>query len=212
VNAVDPDGKTVWSALDLISLYRTSIWRASVATGGVVTPMEIARVIFQENRNDYNWRRYDDRTGSFTIGFLGGIGGPEAKNLLGGVAAMFGKDTSLGIGEMKISTAARLLGYDPSNPIHRATIMMMLRDRETAILLVGMELKRIKEARPGISTEVLLSDYNRGLSSSDDTTEVGLRSGGHLGMIARALGMDDATAASTIVRCNGAYHFANQCQ
>jgi hypothetical protein len=125
---------------------------------------------------------------------------------------VFGRDSSLGIGEMKISTAARLLGYDSSNPVHRAVIIKMLKDPQTAIFLVAKELKRIKDARPGISTTVLLSDYNRGLSRSNEPTEVGLRSAPYSGLIQQALGMDDATAASTIVRCNGAYHFANQCQ
>lgn len=51
---VDPTGRTVESAFNLIASLKPAILAASDATNGLVSPLDIARVLFQENRNDFN--------------------------------------------------------------------------------------------------------------------------------------------------------------
>jgi hypothetical protein len=157
----------------LIRENRKNIFRASVATSEQVSPMEIASVIFQENRNDKNLIRNKDSTS-----FLG-IGGPEIKNRAGKVMARFGSNRSFGIGEMKIETAAPHLGMDPEQLTNeqRAEIVKKLENPESAILLVALELKRLKDERTDyyFPASLLGSAYNTGDPDIESPTEVGLR-------------------------------------
>jgi len=105
INLVDPEGRTVESALNLIRRLSPSIKLASRVTAGRVSSLEIARVLFQENRNDMNWIRDNDASS-----FLG-IGGPEIKNA--GAILRFrlaGVHGSFGVGEMRTDTAATIMG------------------------------------------------------------------------------------------------------
>jgi len=206
---VDPDGETVESALELIGRNAAAIYRASFSVKGRVTPIEIARVLFQENRNDYNLVRYNDSSAA-------PIGGPEIKN---GVAmarfALFGSHGSFGIAEMRTDTAARLFGWDPENLTaeQRQQIQETLSDPELSIKLIVAYLSELKRQRPNAPIEVILSDYNRGVSDSYVVNEVGGRSGPYLQLIQEALETGLSTGGEVeVVRCGDAYKFSNQCE
>ncbi len=210
---VDPDGRTVESALALIHRYRSEIAVASALTGGQVSSLEIARVVFQENREDYNWWMDADWTASLTGSH---VGIPELKNLGGGVLFLALNDNrSFGVGEMKTATAASLLGLDYANLdlAGRVQLFALLDTPASALILVALELQRIKTLRGDVPDPVLLSMYNLGPSGyKSGVSSRARRSGEYILEIKRALAMDDGTAASTVVRCNGAYSFAGQCQ
>jgi len=185
INLLDPNGRTVESALQLIRDNSKNIFQASANTKGHVTPLEIARIIFQENRNDMNLIK-DNNASSFL-----GFGGPELKNLVGeGLTALLGSNISFGIGEMKVETAAPLLGLDPEKITqqNRGLIVGTLQKPKSAIMLVAMELKRLKDARGEVLTGALLaSAYNTGNSNMQELTEVGIRSELHIKEIIAAL-------------------------
>lgn len=88
----------------LIENNAENIFAALDSTGGKVTPEELARVVFQENRNDFNTVRGDDSS-------VLPIGGPEVKNLATEALFLFGRPGSLGIVEMRTDTAAEALGF-----------------------------------------------------------------------------------------------------
>ena len=205
---VDPDGETVQSALELIAQNAGAIQGASALTSGRVAPIEIARVLFQENRNDFNLIRHDDASAV-------SLGGPEIKNILAITRfGLFGTHGSFGIAEMRTDTAARLFGWDPEslNAEQRQQIQEVLSDPVASILMIAAYLSEIKQQRPDAPTEVLVSDYNRGVSDSNVVNEVGARSGRYLGLIQQALDAGlNAGGEITVVRCGDEYKFAHQC-
>ena len=186
---VDPDGRTVESALNQIQRHRREIFAAAAATEGRVTALEVARVVFQENRNDGNLIR--DRDGTSRLSPFGG--GPELKNAIGEFQfIMSGTNRSLGIGEMKTGTAARILGLDLGSlaKADRQELVRVLTNPGTALNLVAAELADIKSARGGaISGPLLMSAYNTGNRNQSSVTIVGARSSRHLVAIMGALGI-----------------------
>ena len=191
INKFDPDGRTVESALKLIAENRQLIKNTAKYLGGRVTPVLLARVVFQENRNDMNLVKNDDRSS-----FLG-VGGPEIKNAIGGISVrVANQNRSFGIAEMKTDTAANLFGADAGEITRkdRTATMEALKDPATALLLAGMELNRLAEVAAAngetVSDDVLLSRYNSG-NESGGLTEVGQRSSGYLIEIEAYLNSND---------------------
>ncbi len=209
---VDRGGETVESAIQQVRDFASAIRFASDATGGRVSPLEIARVVFQENRNDFNYVRGLDV--SSIVGPFGAFGpGPaEFKNFGSRLAATFGFTRfSFGIVEMKVSTAAEVLGWDPTNLSgeQRNRIQNMLTNPVEALVLAALYLDYLKQQRPGASIDVILSDYTRGLSDSNQITDVASRSGSFLPRIQSALNSGDPFLK--VVNCGGRYRFADQC-
>jgi hypothetical protein len=189
--------------LDLINSNAVSIVVASQRfTGGRVSPLLIARVIFQENRNDYNWLRGNDDSS------ISGFGGPELKNLVAKGVFALGGHGSFGIGEMRTDTAARLLGYNPDKLTKKeaAEIRGLLGHSGSSIVLIALYLDELQRQAPGAPPENILTGYNSGTVSSS-VTSVANRSSQHLSEIERAL-----VDRTTVVRCNGSYRFVYQCE
>lgn len=182
---IDPDGATVQSALELISIHAESIRAASEFVDGRVTPYEIAAVVFQENRNDYNLFREMDHLAV-------PVGGPEVKNFAARAGFLFfNRDGSFGIIEMKTSVAARLLGFygglPELNNIQRSIIDKKLSDPDEALKLAALELLRIKEKFPDATSLEVRNAYNRGDHKIHGVGEVALRGDAYSRAILEAL-------------------------
>jgi RHS repeat-associated protein len=100
VKYVDPDGRTVRSALSLIREHRVGI--KSIAAQYDLNPVLLAGVVFAENRNDYNWIRGQDWSSFLTLSL---VGGPEVKNL---VSPLVKDNPSIGITEVSVAVAAMM--------------------------------------------------------------------------------------------------------
>ena len=209
---LDQDGQTVESALGFISYYSDAIRHASDTVGGRVTPMEIARVVFQENRNDHNLIKNND-SWSWLSYLTFTAGGPEVKNQAAMLKfLMFGQDGSYGLGEMKASTAARLLGFenfDSLTPEQRRQVHEALIDPIASLVLIARHLDELKQQLPNSTTPKIMNAYNRGVANAGSMGEVAQRSGPYSSDIAGALA---AGSGPKVVRCNGAFKFENQCQ
>ena len=188
---VDPSGRTVRSALELIRKHREDI--KSVANMYNVDPFLLAGVVFAENRNDYNWIRGQDWSGVFTLGLCGG---PEVKNLLSPLVKF---NASLGITEISVAVAAMMDNRElvPANygdmtwgeraelheqiaknlsPGKRQLILDALSSPKLSLMNTAQYLSFLTEYRDyGDNYALWLSDYNRGLSAWDSTTEYGRR-------------------------------------
>ena len=191
VRYTDPDGHTLRSALDLIREYREDI--NSIAEQYNLDPVLLAGVVFAENRNDYNWIRGQDWSSIFTLRLFGG---PEVKNLI----SPFVKDNpSIGITEMSVAVAAMMdnpglvpdnyadLSWEERSALHtqiaanlpkdeRRRILNSLADPRTSLEYTAKHLNFLAEQRDyGENYALWLSDYNRGLSGWNTTTEYGRR-------------------------------------
>jgi hypothetical protein len=122
-----------------------------------------------------------------------------------------GGNSSLGIGEMKISTAAPHLGFDPSNltSADRRLIAEHLRNPDTAIRLVAMEIARLKAIKTPSSLQELGTAYNYGKFAGEKG--VGTRSRGYESVFADLL-RGASVFDNKVVRCNGGYKFERQCK
>ncbi|MEN6630849.1 MAG: RHS repeat-associated core domain-containing protein, partial [Candidatus Polarisedimenticolia bacterium] len=196
VNAIDSDGRTEKSALQLIRDNAGAITlAAAVATYVTNVPVkaeEIARIVYEENRNDFNIVRGNDSNVLNRISQGLGVGGPEVKNAVGEELMRKGlsnADRSFGICEMKISTAAKALGMDPAKlaDFQKIQILNLLNDNTTAVLLAGLHLAHLRAANPNVPIEGLLTLYNSG-KWTGKVSEVAARSGPKLPEIRKALG------------------------
>lgn len=206
--------RTVKSALDLIADQRKHI--KMVADRLNIDPMLIARVLFQENRNDGNITRFNDYSWYNDYNFTG-IGGPEIKNAGADYSnVVFGGEGSVGVGEMRIPTAHMLLKkYFPdqewkftsvwgeetvtTDELGSSHINALLTEGDKfAITMTGIYLHYLSQSElnqqgddPSIgpSQETLLKDYNRGLSGHERgvVSTVGRRSGPYVPEIEHAL-------------------------
>ena len=187
----DPSGHTLRSALDLIRQYQDDI--KSIAEQYELDPILLAGVVFAENRNDYNWLRGQDWSTVFTLRLFGG---PEVKNL---VSPLVRKNPSIGITEVSIAVAAMMdnpelvpddyasLTWEARAELHkeiaanlsgeeRERILHDLADPETSLEYTAKYLSFLNEYRDyGENYALWMSDYNRGLSNWDTTTEYGRR-------------------------------------
>jgi RHS repeat-associated protein len=191
VKLVDPSGHTVRSALDLIRWYNEDI--KAIAKENNIDPMLLAGVVFAENRNDYNLIRGQDWTSIFTLQLCGG---PELKNLL---SPLLKDNASIGITEVSVAVAAMMddptlvpatygdLSWEERVALHeqiaeslhseeRQRILDNLSDPRMSLEYSAKYLGFLGEYRNyGDDYALWLSDYNRGLSSWDTTTEYGRR-------------------------------------
>ncbi|MCP3997493.1 MAG: RHS repeat-associated core domain-containing protein [bacterium] len=183
IRLVDPNGMTVASALRLIQSNREHIQAASQSVEGKVSPLEIARVVFQENRNDLNKIRDSDISAILPL-----PGGPEVKNAGAQVLFLFGRHGSFGIGEMRTDTAAKHLRFGTElNGLERGIIQKRLNNPPDALKLVARELARIRTKFPQASTAQMLNAYNRGDELIFNMGAVAQRSGKYLARISLAL-------------------------
>jgi hypothetical protein len=188
---IDPSGHTVESALDLIREYGQDI--ISIAEEYGIDPFLLAGVVFAENRNDRNWIRGQDWSSMLTLGLFGG---PELKNL---VSPLIKKNASTGITEVSVAVAAMMddpslvpsnyadMSWEERAELHeqiaaslsadeRKHILDNLTDPKTALEYAAKYLVFLGSYRDyGDNYALWLSDYNRGLSSWDTTTEYGQR-------------------------------------
>ena len=192
---VDPSGHTVKGALDLVREYREDI--KAIAAKHDIDPLLLAGVVFSENRNDHNWIRGQDWTSVFT---LDNFGGPELKNLF---APLLKDNPSLGITEVSVAVAAMMdqlevlpdeyrekygeLSWKERGELHerivknlapseRQDIIDSLSDPTTSLEYTAKYLAFLASYRDyGDNYALWLSDYNRGLSDWDTTTEYGQR-------------------------------------
>lgn len=198
-NGVRRIQRTVKSALELIAEHRETI--EEVANEWGVDPILVARVLFQENRNDGNIVRFEDYSNwNFT-----GISGPAIKNAGSYLGNPFGFNGSVGIGEMTVETARELINdyipdrefsfYQPLPATYKGKdlgdrhINVLLSEHDDfAILMIVLYLKKIADSplnqlsgdgSVGVSPETLLKDYNRGLPGHEKgvVSTVGKRSG-----------------------------------
>lgn len=187
----DPDGHTVRSALDLIHEYRSDI--NSLAAQYNLDPVLLAGVVFAENRNDYNWIRGQDWSSAFTLRLFGG---PEIKNI---VSPLVKDNPSIGITEVSVAVAAMMdnsglvpdnyvdLSWEERSELHtqiaanlsedeRQGILDNLADPQMSLEYTAKYLNFLAGYRDyGDDHALLMSDYNRGLSDWDTTTEYGRR-------------------------------------
>lgn len=191
INYIDPSGHTVRSALNLIRSNRSII--KSVAGQNNIAPIVLAGVVFAENRNDYNFIPGQDWTSIFSCGLAGG---PEIKNFVG---EFIKKDVSLGITEMSIPIAY-IMEHPEAVPddyasmewqervnfkdkiandismLERANIITRLKDPVLSLGYAAKYLKFLSQHRDyGDDFALWLSDYNRGLSDWETTSEYGRR-------------------------------------
>ena len=177
LNLVDPNGETVESALETIREHRTEIAEASRSVNGKVSELLIARLVFQENRNDFNLIRNMDAS-SIPI-----VGGPGIKNTFSRSAFLFSdRHGSFGIVEMGTQVAARLLGFSSREltGLEKSIIDAKLNDPNEALKLGAKELARIKKAFPNATDTQILNAYNRGDKNIQIIGAVGLRSAAYL--------------------------------
>jgi len=191
VNRVDPTGQTVRSALDLIRSNRTII--KSTAEQNHLEPILLAGVVFSENRNDYNFVPGWDWTSIFSCGIAGG---PEIKNHIGKILK---NNVSLGITEISISVGYMIDHPDkiPDNygsmswdertvwqndladeisSDERSNVITRLEDPKLSLEYAAKYLSLLAKYRDyGDNYALWLSDYNRGLSDWDSTSEYGRR-------------------------------------
>jgi len=187
----DPSGHTVRSALDLIRRYREDI--KSIAQNHNIDPLLLAGVVFAENRNDYNWIRGQDWSSIFGGGRFGG---PEAKNL---VSPFLNNNPAIGITEVSLAVAAMMdnpelvpanygeMSYEERTEFknqlamdlpsgERLRILLNLGDAKKSLEYSAKYLNFLAEYRDyGDNYALWLSDYNRGLSEWDTTSEYGRR-------------------------------------
>jgi RHS repeat-associated protein len=187
----DPDGHTARSALDLIREYRSDI--NSIAEQYSLDPVLLAGIIFAENRNDYNWIRGQDWSSGFTLRLFGG---PEVKNV---ISPLVKDNASIGITEVSVAVAAMMgnpelvpdnyadLSWEERSELHaqiatdlsqdeRQSILDNLSDPQMALEYTAQYLNFLAGYRDyGEDYALWMSDYNRGLSDWDTTTEYGRR-------------------------------------
>ena len=184
VGFVDPEGATVESALNLIREHRDEIRAASQSVNGLVIELEIARVVFQENKNDFNLIRDLDMTA------VPLIAGPEVKNVASQLAFLLvDRSGSFGIAEMKTHVAARNLGFNWKNlnGVEKGIIHSKLIDPGEALKLAARELAEIKKEFPNATAVQLVNAYNRGVRHIFKIGDVGLRPEAYLEEIRQAL-------------------------
>jgi hypothetical protein len=191
VRFVDPSGHTVRSALDLIRAHSDDI--KSIAGKHNIDPVLLAGVVFAENRNDYNWIRGQDWSGIFTLCFFGG---PELKNV---VSPLVKKNPSTGITEVSVAVATMMdnpelvpddygdMIWEERSKLHlqiaaslssneRQSILDKLSDPKVSLEYSAKYLSFLSSYRDYSNNYALwLSEYNRGLSNWDTTTEYGRR-------------------------------------
>jgi hypothetical protein len=187
----DPSGHTVKSALDLIREYGKDI--VSIAEEYGLDPLLLAGVVFAENRNDLNWIRGQDWSSVFGLGLFGG---PEVKNFFG---PLVDDNPATGITEVSLGVAAMMddpslvpdnyadLSYEERVDLQeqiaaslcadeRQRILDYLSDPQIALDYAAKYLTFLGSYRDyGDNYALWLSDYNRGLSSWDTTSEYGRR-------------------------------------
>jgi RHS repeat-associated protein len=210
----DPSGRTVESALNQVNDYSAMIRFVSQhVTEGRVSAVEIARVIYQENRNDHNWIRDDDATSAPLSLLTLGAGGPEMKNFGAGIGlALFGRMSgTFGIGEMKVSTAATLVGLDSktmnAGQLHQ--VLVLLGDPFQSIQLIALYLDKLKKENPDATDEELLQLYNSGVKGPIEPDSVAARSAAVLPSITEFV--THGPDPQGVVICNGGFHFQRDC-
>ncbi len=163
-------------ALDLISQHRETIIDAAEQAG--IDPQQVASIMFQEKFHGV-WA--------------------DAKNAVGAWPQILAgqNDASIGLAEMDINTAARVMGIDATNMSEeqRDNIIATLSDDKSAISLIA---KNIASFEDRLGRDVTLKEATYGHNAGIDALErdlpiergstISRRSWEHQGAIARALG------------------------
>jgi hypothetical protein len=177
--------------------------------GDSLEPILLAGVVFAENRNDYNWIRGQDWSSIFTLRICGG---PEIKNLVG---PWVKANVSFGITEVSVAVAAMMdepdlvpndyqhLTWSVRAELHNEIALSLSRDERRRILnrlsdpLLAMAYTSKYLAflggyrNYGENYALWLSDYNRGLSDWETTSEYGRRVDVYRSNIERVLNWEE---------------------